>query len=127
MSPEPQGRVRVFVRNYSEVIHRYSADGKSVYRDHYSQPLFNHAVYRLYHAYDQIIWKFPGIMRFEWFLHRRHDKTCNGDCSVGYQTDGTAVPVCGYIPLTNRQDLRCFDLHHKNRVHLREELIAEAT
>ena len=77
-------------------LHKYHhlADGSwSHGLEVYTQPTWRRLVAKIYHWYDMRIFKVPGFRRLERWLESRHQ----GD------------PLL-YVPLSCRQDIRCYDL-----------------
>lgn len=77
----------------------YTIDKITPYTSIYTQPLHNVIISWLYHN----VWE-----RVTWRLYRKIEKLTK-------QNKRTFTEDL-YIPLTNRQDLRCYYLHHKNRI-----------
>ena len=75
-------------------------DGMKRFHMTYTQPLQNYIIAKLYHH----VWE-----RFTWRIYRFIEKRMKPS------DDWT------YIPLTNRQDIRCDYLHFKNRIVLKED------
>lgn len=65
----------------------------SWYVEIYTQPTWRRLVHRVYHWYDMRIFKVPGFKRLERWLEDRH----KGDPEL-------------YVPLSCRQDIRCYEL-----------------
>jgi len=100
----------------------------SYYVDVYTQPVRNRIAGWLYHKYDMAIYRIPGYSRLERLLMERHDLKCQG-CFIGevWRRGGGAAEelFCGYMPLTARQDIKCFKISSKNRIDVGRMLITE--
>lgn len=70
----------------------------------WEQPLHNWLIAKLYHYYTELVFSFPGFKRLEKWLQIRGEAKETED-NLDYF----------YIPISNRQDLRCEHLSHKNR------------
>lgn len=75
----------------------------------WTQPLFWWLVANAYHWYDMRIYKVPGFKRLENWLWKGHEDELF------------------YMPLSCRQDLRCYDLDRKKKTVLAELEIDEET
>lgn len=69
---------------------------RTPYTSTYTQPLHNYIIAKLYHKWERLTWPFFR------FLEKR----------VHIPND------LDYIPYTNRQDIRCYFLHEKNKIIL---------
>src|SRR2546423_10751331 len=86
---------------YKEKGHAYGRDYIQDYVDIYTQPLHNRIMAWLYHSiWEKLTWRIYRLIEKRWPVKDRYEDKQD---------------IIG-IPLTNRQDLRCFDLHRKNRV-----------
>lgn len=102
---------------YQEVIRVHTLEGESRSEIHfYWQSRLIHVIAWMYcHLWEPMTWRIYRF--FEPHLERRHQKKCDSGCVTGYNSrTGERVPMCGYVPITNRQDLRCADLHNRKRV-----------
>lgn len=89
----------------------------------YHQPLKDHLFAEAYHhLWERPTWRI--VRRVERYFTRRHERACTG-CAVGFDPEGQAVQVCGYIPIGPRQDLRCYDLKAKNASEIAEVQLSE--
>src|SRR6266540_1001524 len=79
----------------------YSRTTITPYMATYTQPLHNAALAWLYHH----VWE-----HCSWRIYRLIEKLINQNARA-FREDL-------YIPLTNRQDIRCYHLSHKNRVEV---------
>lgn len=86
----------------------YRRDETSYYIEFWKQPFLYWLVAWLYHYLweDGTDW---FVVRLSDWLHARHNKA---------QPEPEEEEFDDYIPLTNRRDLRCYDLHQKKRVIL---------
>lgn len=75
----------------------------------WEQPVHRWLVASVYHWYDSLVWRLPGVRAYERWQTRRHA----GDDF--------------YVPLTNRQDLRCHRLQGRSRVTLATVEIDQGT
>ena len=91
----------------------------SYYIAFYSQPWRYYWIARAYHRWDMFSWRIYRPL--EKPLAAWHKRRCNDDCTTVYEQPDLktgASKICFYIPLTNRQDLRCEHLHRKHYTHL---------
>lgn len=72
-------------------------EGSSWWIEVYAQPTWRRLVAAIYHWYDMRVFKVPGFKWLESQLERR-------------QQDPDT-----YVPLSARQDIRCYDLHEAGR------------
>jgi len=80
----------------------------------WKQPLHRWLIAKFYHWYSWKIHKVPGFKKLEKWLWKRYEDHHDGD------------ELFLYIPISNRQDLRCYDLCHKRQTVLaRLELTKE--
>ena len=104
---------------YNEVVRSSGVDRKNRYilRD-FEQPAYRRLIGELYRGWSSLT--YPVLKRIEKPLRCRHLSRCHG-CTWAYDSRlGERVRVCGYIPLTSRQDLRHFDLTVKGRIQYRQ-------
>jgi hypothetical protein len=105
---------------YTEVTRCYSGDPlePGVYLKYvYTQPIIRHVIAEAYHRYETASWRIWRVIEKPFI--RWHDRRCTGEadsfCSLAWDGDDNVVPWCGYMPFTNRQDLRCYELRMVGR------------
>lgn len=91
----------------STVYHLYT-ESRTYRLELWEQPLHRWLIAQAYHWYDMRVFKMPGFKALENFIERRH----KGD------------PLL-YLPLSARQDCRCYDLMVKQRVVLASIEVSE--
>ena len=69
----------------------------------WAQPWHRWLIAEMYHWYSMKIFKVPGFRKLEKWLWNHYEKTHSADHYLDY------------IPISNRQDLRCDYLQHKQR------------
>jgi hypothetical protein len=114
------------MKTYAETGEVWSITDRTVrpYTATFTQPRWRHAVASFYeNVWARATW--PLYSRLEGPLWKRHDAKCLSLCAVFVDGDGNEVDGCSYVPLTNRQDLRAYDLAHAKRVEL-ERTLGEA-
>lgn len=102
----------IFVEAYT--LHSKAEDGTSVIQYGariYSQPYPARLVGELYHGvWEKLTWRL--MRKLEPWALRRHEDTCPSCAGDPVDPDG-GDEVCSYVPLSNRQDLRCFELRNR--------------
>jgi hypothetical protein len=103
---------------YVDMATLYSANDERYVASLYFQPAHRHLAAKAYHhLWERPTWRMMRLI--ERPLYRRHASRCQG-CVKAVTSEGEAVQVCGWEPLTTRQDLRCYDLHHRHRAEVTE-------
>lgn len=75
----------------------------------WTQSLWRYLVAHVYHWYDMRIYKVPGFKRLEDWLWKLHEDELF------------------YIPLSNRQDIRCYHLRERGLTILADIAVDEET
>lgn len=95
------------------------------YVEFYTQPTWRRLIWHAYHWYDMRIFKVPGFKKWEDFSEWWHRRRCNDDCMTGEvwrkgMPEGTTQTetYCANMPLSAKQDCRCYELSVKDRQHL---------
>jgi hypothetical protein len=89
--------VEVVERGYS-----YGATSITPYELRYEQPFHWWLLARLYHHYDMIVFRLPGFKALERWCERRTNERAD------------------YMPISARQDLRCYNLRMRGRTNERQ-------
>ncbi len=106
---------------YNEVVATSGVDRKTRYLlQVFEQPAYRRLLGTLYWKWSELT--YPALKHIEKPFWHLHDARCKGKgCTWGYDSrTGQRVRVCGYIPLTNRQDLRHYELSVKARINYRQ-------
>lgn len=83
----------------------------SYYLAFYAQSRWAHLCGRLFHRIWEPLTRRP-VKLLEPILMRLHEAHCGDGCGEFKTPEGAIVRACAYVPLVNRQDLRCYDLQH---------------
>lgn len=110
----------MFMLTRTEKGYSYNKEGKWPYVRVYAQPIWWMVTAWLYHyVWEALTWRFFNRVGV-WF-ETHHDKRCNNNCqraSVTRAGVSKVQDICGYMPFTIRQDIRCFELHKRKSVEV---------
>jgi hypothetical protein len=82
----------------------------------FEQPRLRRTIGKAYYKWARLSYKF--LRHIDTPLRHLHQRKCTDGCAWGYDnTNGTRIRLCGYMPLTNRQDFRAHDLSLKKRTY----------
>lgn len=82
----------------------------------YEQPRLNRVIYKVYHWYDMRAFKVPGFKLIERLDRKLHNRKCNDDCGDWHRPGcEETFKACAHVPLSARQDIRCYGLETRNR------------
>jgi 2-oxoglutarate dehydrogenase complex dehydrogenase (E1) component-like enzyme len=84
----------------------------------YSQPKTRHWIAFGHRVWERLTWR--PLRRIEKPFWNYHEKHCQVDCAQALNDQGKWVPMCGYVPLSTRQELRNYDLEHAGRKKVSE-------
>ena len=97
-------------------IHQISGRDETRYElELYHQPRWMRWRAVAYHrVWEKLTWRL--LKRVDPWAWKRHRKTCDTNCAIGFRTtDGAVAQLCGYVPPSARQDLRCYEWQHAGR------------
>lgn len=108
--------MQVFARgSYTEALLVMSAEDIEVPTRYmvrlYQQPIWRRWRWRFYHQiWEPITWR--AYLKLDKPITRLHKWRCPNNCGWATYPDGRTEDICGYIPWSVRQDLRCYDWEH---------------
>lgn len=113
--------MKIYKREYSS--YENATAPKETFIETYTQPLGSRILYLGFVRLDKIFYAEPIRWLIEHTLevysYARHQRHCNNDCVMGKRRKTPediwiAAPMCGYMPLLIRSDLKLYNLDRKH-------------